>query len=373
MFPGSSGFSLTSPFCYDIFVIYKGGRNGCMIETSARVIAPWRRYFARGLDATLYSVILMVILGLGFKIDVNENSLVLRILSTLATIGLTFALEPLFLSRFGTTLGKWVFGLYVVNGVGEHLTYEQAKERTKSVLWSGNGMYIPLYDIYRNYKCYTDNNNGWELPWEEDNYIQERDQKGLRWILYLVVTAVLVCLEFWSGYQAGEPSNRGNLTIAEFSENYNQLADFYGLSAQYRLDENGQWVEDTDPSVFYISTGDATLPLFEYTLEGETVVGIRMTAESPAGTLIVRGCNSEMQMATLAFAGAQPAFSIVPALFDDVIESLGKDIICDIQGEMNGVAISRKVDQLGYTGTTALRNARESEDAYYIAEYTMTK
>lgn len=343
-----------------------------MTETT-RLVAPWRRYFARGLDATLYSVILMVLLGLVLKVDVNQQSLVLSTLSTLAIIGLTFGLEPLLLSRFGTTLGKWVFGLYVVDGSGEKLSYHQALERTKSMLWYGNGLYIPIYGLFRNYKCFADGNEGWELPWEEDNYVLERDQSGMRWILCVVVTALLVCLEVWSGYQAGEPSHRGDLTIGEFSENYNQMADFYGLSAQYRLDENGQWAEDTDPSVFYISVGDATLPQFEYTMEGETLVGIRMTVDSTAGAIVVYGCNSEMQMATLAFAGAVPAFSIIPAAFHDVMYALGDDIICDIQGEMNGVSITRTVDQLGYTGSTTLVNARESKDSYYKAEFIMIK
>ncbi len=343
-----------------------------MTETT-RLVAPWRRYFARALDGALYNAFFMVVLGLGLKINVNLDSVGVSSMSTLAIIALTFGLEPLLLSRFGTTFGKWVFGLHIVNGEGSHLTYHQAMERTMGVFWRGNGAYIPIYGFYRNYRSFADTKEGWELPWEEDNYLLERDQSGWRWILYAVLIVGLMGVKTWSGYQAGEPSHRGDLTLAEFSENYNQLVDYYELSDQYRLDENGQWVEDTNPAVNYVSLVDATLPNFQYTVEGGYLTAITMTVTPAKGAMLVGGGNKEMRVVTLAFAGAQPSFSIVPAVFHDVIKALDKDIICDIQGEMNGITIIRTVDQLGYTGTSCLYNGRESDEAYYEAEYNLIK
>ena len=40
------------------------------------------------------------------------------------------------------------------------------------------------------------------------------------------------------------PPNRGDVTVAEFAENYNRQADYLGFGGRTYLDETGQWQEE---------------------------------------------------------------------------------------------------------------------------------
>ena len=78
---------------------------------------PWQRFFARLLDAQIYRSLWVLILpALGFNMLKSSRGGVLFL--ELLTLGTMFLLEPLLLSRFGTTPGKWLFGLRVTSPDG---------------------------------------------------------------------------------------------------------------------------------------------------------------------------------------------------------------------------------------------------------------
>ena len=89
---------------------------------------PWQRFFARLLDAQIYRSLWVLILpALGFNMLKSSRGGVLFL--ELLTLGTMFLLEPLLLSRFGTTPGKWLFGLRVTSPDGRRLTYAEGRER----------------------------------------------------------------------------------------------------------------------------------------------------------------------------------------------------------------------------------------------------
>lgn len=73
---------------------------------------PWRRYFARQMDYVFYGVLWEFIFSILFRQRYQlESGWIFRMMVMFVpTIILMVFIEPLFLSIFGTTPGKWVYG-----------------------------------------------------------------------------------------------------------------------------------------------------------------------------------------------------------------------------------------------------------------------
>ncbi|WP_317854670.1 RDD family protein [Chakrabartyella piscis] len=95
------------------------------------------------------------------------------------------------IAKLGTTIGKRIFGIRVLDADGEKLTLEAAKKRTYSVFKHGMGYCIPLYDLYRQYKSYGKCKEG-ELVWDAGiSYEVEDNKVVLRMIIgYVLLRAV---------------------------------------------------------------------------------------------------------------------------------------------------------------------------------------
>lgn len=63
-------------------------------------------------------------------------------------------LEPVLLRLFGTTLGKWIFGLRLEDENGNRPSYIAGFIRTLQVIGSGLGYHIPVYSLVRLWKSY---------------------------------------------------------------------------------------------------------------------------------------------------------------------------------------------------------------------------
>lgn len=69
---------------------------------------PWRRYFARSLDLSLYGLIWSMIALWGFRANpAGQIPLPWAMLCNYAAWALVFVFEPLLLHFWGTTVGKW--------------------------------------------------------------------------------------------------------------------------------------------------------------------------------------------------------------------------------------------------------------------------
>ncbi|WP_458397157.1 RDD family protein, partial [Anaerotignum sp.] len=129
---------------------------------------PWRRYFARSLDFSLLAFFYETLLCLLFHINFAERSVPLELIDVYLCWGLVFLLEPLFLSKWGKTPGKWIFGLSIHNKSGELLTLKEAFDRTFHVFYKGEGFAIPFYNLYRNYQSYKICSDSGVMEWDED-------------------------------------------------------------------------------------------------------------------------------------------------------------------------------------------------------------
>ncbi len=151
---------------------------------------PWRRYFARGIDSSIYGILVGVLL-----VKIAGEGLLWNIFGTYVglLIGyiITIIVEPYLLSRFGTTLGKRFFSIRVLQENGEKLTLAQARKRTFSLFRYGLGYGIPIYSEIRHIMSYGKCKRS-ELVWDDGiSYEMDESHGGLRIIGAMVICAVV--------------------------------------------------------------------------------------------------------------------------------------------------------------------------------------
>jgi hypothetical protein len=122
-------------------------------DTYHKVTSPWRRFFARHFDLFLYSAIWMM---LGFLLlsegPSTESGAGWMGAANIIAIIMMVLVEPLLLSTWGTTPGKWLLGLSVRNNTGSKLTYSDGtntvefKYSAEASAKSGVSTYVALVD-----------------------------------------------------------------------------------------------------------------------------------------------------------------------------------------------------------------------------------
>lgn len=200
--------------------------------------------------------------------------------------GIWLFLEPLLLRLFGTTPGKALLGLRVTGRDGENLSYAEGFTRHLLMLWHGRGAFIPIWSWVQMFRTASRCWNDEPQPWDEGTAYEAAPFRPRHfWTFALAAALVLVCAEAANSFSQ-LPPNRGNLTVAEFAENYNRQAAYInGESSVWALDEAGAWQRLPDPPGTIVIDMDGDWRLthdFHYTLEDGAVRAVTMecTAEN---------------------------------------------------------------------------------------------
>ena len=302
----------------------------------------WQRFFARYLDVTLYHafwVTLLPLLGYNLFRNRNGGAMLVQVLSLLTM----FFLEPLLLHIFAATPGKWLFGLRVTDGDDGKLTYEAALNRTAFVFWYGIRLDLPVLRLVRLYKCAEDEQAGKALPWEADSEQTVHDRRGWRF-----AAAALLAIAVMAGAVLGVllpigTVHRGDLTVAQFAENYNAIQRQLG-SEGIELDASGCWKAE---SVFETSGGTTTYmfrdryPQFEYETENGILTAVIYRLESGTGNEVQAIPDGNvLSLALYAFAGAETKY----LAFDRVLQTAAADLsehrFSEFQTVVDGVDVS---------------------------------
>ena len=270
---------------------------------------PWRRYFARAIDLTLVGLMVSFVQFVLLHHNLVNISKGENVLCGLAGWGLLVLIEPLLLSRFGKTAGKWCMGITVTRPDGGRLSYGEALERTAAVWLYGAGLGISIVELVCNYRSYRRYTRGEELAWESGS-IERFDERsiGKSVLLYAASTALSLALTLAMGLSAALPPNRGDLTVAEFAENVNFYRGYFDYGQRWSLDENGEWAENQYENVVYFGGGDGPAP-FTYTVEDGTLRAVHWAYTETAETIYGTG-DENARMAYLALAAAQKDTSL---------------------------------------------------------------
>lgn len=269
---------------------------------------PWRRFFARNVDAGLYGLLWSMLSQWVFRI--NPDHFMSNLAWTLAcgyvSWLLTFVFEPVLLHYWGTTPGKWIFGLSVRDEDGEKLSIRTAYARLWGVFGYGNCYALPFFEWYCNYKCYRACKEE-ELPWDLENgcsiVVREREVRWYRVALYLLVLVLRAAAGYGIDIHAKQPPNRGELTLEQFVENCNDYLKYNENLPPY-VTADGTWDAD-------MPTGGWTCALAAFadvsveTDEDGYVQSVTITADSQDGSL----GSTERRTIFYAFAASYEKWS----------------------------------------------------------------
>ena len=316
-------------------------------DTYHKVTAPWLRLFARLLDDYFYTT-LWFIFGLLVihKSPATDTGAGWSAVAGVLSIILMVFVEPLFLSTWGTTPGKWLLGLSVRNNTGQKLSYGEGFYRTVQAMWYGFGFWLPIYSLIRGYKSYYDCKEGKTLEWEYDSELHLKDDKSWRIAAVVAAVVLLLAARVGSAKLAELPIHRGDITVNEFAQNYNRAANYYDYS--FRLDADGTWRDRSSTGGYVVYVNEIEAPDFTYTQQDSIMTGLTFRLQvvnDPESFVPV--FVSRRILAVRAFVGAH-APSLRSGEVDELLQRINDAPFDSFETTIHGIRIVYQLDYSGY-------------------------
>lgn len=335
------------------------------------VANPWRRYFARALDLTIYTTIWFAVFFLVLRWNPATNGF-LQLFNTFLSCGTMLLIEPLLLSKLGTTPGKWLFGLELYALQGNKLTYSAAFTRTRLLFQDGLGYFIPIYSIYRHYKSYVACRDHEMLPWDENIYYILKDKKPIRIIAVILANILILLLIVAISLQAVMPRIQGDLSAEEFTRNFNDLLDYHGINYGMHLSADGQWIEDPyDGTAITLMLMSPPLPDFDIIETDGIVTRISFSLSAEDSGTILDNYGAIIILAIRSYAGAQKGVNFLnhTTVLPDVRTSFSS-----FSHTVAGITIQNDVSYEGYQklGTVTLSPIDGEQQSFHL-EFSMDK
>lgn len=306
---------------------------------------PWRRYFARTLDIGLYALIWLAFSHLILRWNPVEN-IFINLLEVYIYSALMLVLEPLLLSMWGTTLGKWLFGMFIRDINGKKLTYKQAFQRTFGVFSNGMGYCIPIYNLVREYKCWAICKDQEPMPWDEDVSYTIKDKKIIRVVAYIGMTVALFAVGLLIVFLAQMPIHRGNITAAQYYENCNDIASYTNLGFSKYLNKHGQWINHKSSNMYVVNVSNEDYPRHILTISNGAVSGVKIEAETDENDIIT-GYNKQIYMSVMSFIAAQKGMSFVHFYLSGILKKISHEYESFSFVE-SGIRVTNKIEYSGY-------------------------
>ena len=344
------------------------------IDASPQVFRPWRRFWARMFDWWLCGRLWFLLQMVVFNIDAVTRPATFGrvVIDIVMQIILMLLLEPLFLSRWGTTPGKWLLGLYVTHESGRKLTYTEALHRTSGVLMSGMGLAIPIYDLVRLYLSYKACASGLRLSWDDETAYTLGAENGRQVVFYLGAVLLVIALLLAARGQAQLPKHRGELTAVQFVENVNKLNDFYDWLPGSYLAENGQWRQKMADAGGSYYAAEPTVN-FEFTETDGRLTEVRFGTDRNYKQHIASN-EKQMCLAIMAYAGAQKSIH-----FWDMFSPWWADLVAvpfeDFAFTWGGVDVHYEVTYSSYEKVSnfPMLFPKDNGPYHYQMEFVMSK
>lgn len=335
--------------------------------------SPFRRFFARAIDFVLYDALVDILLILGLNVNPTLLDNPQKLLVKLCSLLLMLFAEPMLLHFFGTTAGKGILGLSVQDVRGGRPSYGAGFYRTWGVFFRGEGLFIPIYHLYRNWKSFVACGEE-ELPWEDETTLVLRDTRR-RTAAALAVYALLVAVSPCAMFLAELPRHRGDITLVEFCDNYNQLCSFLSPDSAYRLDQSGNWVDKDatrtgDRGYTLYLGGVPVMPDLEFTTEDGYVTGVHFRLELE-GQRFPPAMTEEMAFLSMALVGAQKGPGFLSSR-NTVYGTIGNSAYQDFALTQRGVSLRCQVEYSGYQDSVIGLYA-EDEGSRYILDFSAEK
>lgn len=339
---------------------------------------PWQRYFARMLDLNLYSAVFNVLwlVLLRDQTVILSNGIFGWFLYLLLLMFTLLAAEPLWLHYWGWTPGKWVFGLKLRDEHGQKLTLSQGFERGCNVLLAGYGLNVPIFNLWRFWRCRKLGLEGRDCSWDgENDYRYTKEDRWFYGLIFAVAIALCTAAIVIGILYTQTPLHQGGLTVEQFSENYNyyfkQLVeqDITGLPS---LGSDGRWVERYLPDDgIYLFRGTTVWSDPVFTLDGDQVSAVELRMETEDS--IVMSSGTREQLALLAMTGALDGLNLFNYDINGWVRAYEDQASQwqNVEFTYRGLRVSQQVEYSGYSNTGS-HLWQKDEDTPCHCEMTLT-
>lgn len=170
---------------------------------------PWFRLFARLIDtsvngALVFVVLLIVTFFFNYEfaeriidcIDVYERTRIGNIVSAFLTVFLAMFLNSAFIGWRGSSLGKFLFGIRILNLEGNPIGYKNALKRELMIWSKGMGFGLPIISFVAAYLSYKRLKRDGRITWVPAicEQIQYRQQNFYHKFLCFFGCVILITL-----------------------------------------------------------------------------------------------------------------------------------------------------------------------------------
>jgi len=328
------------------------------------------------LDIFIYSTLISVVKALVFHVNIANGDNLTAIIDMFFSMGVMLLVEPLLLNKFGTTIGKAVFGLRLQVASGRNLYYKEGLSRTWRVIGQGLGYNIPIYSLVRLVKSYNTCKREEPFSWDKNISYTIKDTKWYRTVAFLALNGLMFLLIILTVMFQQLPPNRGDLTVAEFAENYNYYISL--LDVEFRnsyLDENGKWQEyPQENNTIYFNIGEE-LPELYFDMEGENIKSVSFMVEKENTKEWVQSYDLQMLLMSFSYVGAQEGVGIFNNVNDRIARNIVNQSFQDFHFEEEGIEVICNTEYSGFEGANAMYlfpKDDNSENHFYF-EFIMNK
>jgi DNA-binding transcriptional MerR regulator len=335
---------------------------------------PVKRLLARETDFVLVGLLLDIILYGIFRMHPPMNDMIQNIVNIIVVVlslAIVYLTEPLMLHKWGCTPGKWLMGIRIHNADGCNLTVVEGRERTREMLWKGLGFQIPIYSwirLWKTYKQYGVNNE--PLDWDFGLEYEFVDQKDYRPWVSLAVWGAAFVITSALALNAQLPHHRGDLTVLEFAENFNDYRSYLYGDYSIQMNADGQLIQSDHTIVYW---GDNPVEAkWQYEVEDGVLTGIVLTYE---GDHMLFSSDANMMAAASAFVGAQPGVFWKGGLVG-ILAQIENRAVEDYTAEFAGVIIECDYEYTGYMdnmSSSMLIPQGDGVDSHYTVTFSMRK
>ena len=164
---------------------------------------PWVRFWARGLDISLYSLVIAFAFPslVNFSIYIQKHIAIqwYPLFQQIAALGLIslvvyIIFESILLSTVGTTLGKWLFRVSLKTGDDKKLSFMLALKRTFLMYFRGLALLLPFISIITLIYAYASLSSSGSTSWDKECHTVITHQR----IGFLRIVMFIILLFFFS-------------------------------------------------------------------------------------------------------------------------------------------------------------------------------
>jgi hypothetical protein len=163
-------------------------------------IRPWLRFWARHFDYIFFVIIVSIILylinpRLATKLFSKDNEKLL----TLFLIFLWTFIEAVLISKWGTTIGKWLLSISVRNQQDIKLDYNRAFGRAIKVYWRGMGIGFPIAYLITQIIAYNKLTKNGITTWDSDDSLIVNHEKlsPMKILIMILIYSLFLFLIIW--------------------------------------------------------------------------------------------------------------------------------------------------------------------------------